>query len=93
MDSTISYPRTTPAVSLVEMGPFNETSDEKLAHNSIDTDLVDTGAHLEAAVSIALAPEESSRIRYRQIRQSDIQHGLINFMKAKDRQTCHASYV
>ena len=60
------------------MRRFNEKSDEKLAHSSIDTDLVDTGAHLVAAVS-PLDPEESLRIRYGQIRQSDIQNGLINF--------------
>ncbi|KAH9039521.1 MFS general substrate transporter [Lactarius pseudohatsudake] len=45
------------------MGSFSEKSDEKLAHVSVDTDQVDTGAQLVAGVSLPLDPEESLRIR------------------------------
>jgi ACS family allantoate permease-like MFS transporter len=45
------------------MGSFGEKSDEKLAHVSVDTDQVDTGAPLVAGVTLPLDPEESLRIR------------------------------
>ena len=52
------------------MGSFSEKSDEKLAHVSIDTDQVDTGAQLVAGITLPLDPEEALRIRYGPIRQS-----------------------
>jgi hypothetical protein len=54
------------------MGSFGEKSDEKLAHVSVDTDQVDTGAPLVAGVTLPLDPEESLRIRYASIRQSTL---------------------
>ena len=46
------------------MGSFTEKSDEKLAHVSIDTGQVDTGAQLVVGVALPLDPGESLRIRY-----------------------------
>jgi hypothetical protein len=65
------------------MGSFSEKSDEKLAHISVDSDQVDTGAPLVAGVTVPLDPEESLRIRYESIWQSTCQC-LIKFMQAKN---------
>ena len=59
-----SPPSTSLAVSCAEMGSFTEKCDEKVAHFSIDTDQIDTGALPVAGVSLPLDPEESLRIRY-----------------------------
>jgi hypothetical protein len=46
------------------MGSFSETSDEKkLGHVSVDSQQVDTGAQLDAALQESLDPAESLRIR------------------------------
>jgi hypothetical protein len=46
-----------------EMGSFSETSDKKPAHVSIDSEQLDTGAHLDASLHSQLDPGESLRIR------------------------------
>jgi hypothetical protein len=53
-----------PAVSCAEMGSFSEKNEEILAHKSIDTDQVDTGAQLVAGISLPLDSEESLSLRY-----------------------------
>ncbi|KAH9991581.1 MFS general substrate transporter [Russula vinacea] len=58
-----SLPPTSHSTIVIEMGPFNETSDEKRGHVSIDSKQLDTGAHLDASLQSQLDPGESLRIR------------------------------
>ena len=46
-----------------EMGSFSETSDKKPVHVSIDSEQLDTGAHLDASLRSQLDPGEFLRIR------------------------------
>lgn len=49
--------------AFVEMGSFEEKNDEKRDQVFIDSQQVDTGAHLEASLNAPLDPNESLRIR------------------------------
>ena len=44
------------------MGSFGEKNDEKRVHVSIDSQQVDTGAHLDASLKTTLDPDEPLRI-------------------------------
>jgi len=45
------------------MSFFSETGDEKRGHVSFDSQLVDTGAQLDASIDTPLDPGDSLRIR------------------------------
>lgn len=66
--STSSPPRaasfpTSHSTIVIEMSFFSETGDEKRGHVSFDSQLVDTGAQLDASIDTPLDPGDSLRIR------------------------------
>ncbi len=49
-------------ITFAEMGSFSEKNDEERVHVSIDSQQVDTGAHLDASLKTTLDPDEPLRI-------------------------------